>query len=140
MALKDASGRITIDEYAAQQDIQRLEQAKAALENSKRAVENLIHQASGEQGQTAAAMVEKATELRDQINSMIARLQETSSFISSTVAHYREVDRLVKEAVERSMNTAASGQGAPAQPSGGGQSKEVEKLAGVISDAFKKWF
>ncbi|WP_195451400.1 hypothetical protein [Anaeromassilibacillus sp. 1001302B_160321_C8] len=108
MALKDSSGRITIDEYAAQQDIQKINQAKAALENSKKAIENLINQASNEQGQTAVAIVEKATELRNQINTMIGRLNETSSFISSTIAHYQEVDRLVKEAIQNSMRAQAA--------------------------------
>ena len=108
MALKDSSGRITIDEYAAQQDIQKINQAKAALENSKKAIENLINQASNEQGQTAVAIVEKATELRNQINTMIGRLNETSSFISRTIAHYQEVDRLVKEAIQNSMRAQAA--------------------------------
>ena len=111
MALKDSSGRITIDEYAAQQDIQKINQAKAALENSKKAIENLINQASNEQGQTAVAIVEKATELRNQINTMIGRLNETSSFISRTIAHYQEVDRLVKEAIQNSMRAQAAAAG-----------------------------
>ena len=109
MAFKDSSGRITIDEYAAQQDIQKINQAKVALENSKKALENLINQASNEQGQTAVAIVEKATELKNQINTMIGRLNETSSFISSTIAHYQEVDRLVKEAIQNSMRTQSIG-------------------------------
>ena len=108
MAYKDSSGRITIDEHAAQQDIQKINQAKSALENSKKALENIINQASNEQGQTAIAIVEKATELKNQINTMIGRLNETSSFISNTIAHYQEVDRLVKEAIQNSMRAAAA--------------------------------
>jgi len=116
MAYKDSSGRITIDEYAAQQDIQKINQAIAALENSKKAMENIMNQASNEQGQTAVAIIEKATELRNQINTMIGRLNETSSFISNTVAHYREVDRLVKEAIENSMRAAAAATAAASKP------------------------
>lgn len=116
MAYKDSSGRITIDEHAAQQDIQKINQAKSALENSKKALENIINQASNEQGQTAIAIVEKATELKNQINTMIGRLNETSSFISNTIAHYQEVDRLVKEAIQNSMRAAAAATSNVAKP------------------------
>ena len=108
MALKDSSGRITIDENAAQQDVQRIQQAISALKDSRKAIENIIIQASNEQGQTAVAIVEKATELKNQINNMIGRLNDTSSFISNTITHYQEVDRLVKEAIQTSMATSAA--------------------------------
>ncbi len=108
MAFKDSSGRITIDEYAADQDIKRINQAINSLNDSKRALENMINQASGEKGATAVAIVEKANEMKKQIESMINRLNETSSFISRTIAHYREVDRQVKEAIQNSMRAAAS--------------------------------
>lgn len=100
MALRDSRGRITIDEVAANKDISRVLQARESLDDSRRTIESIISQASSEQGQMATAIVEKATELNNQIKDMIRRLDETSSFINRTVDHYREVDRMVKEAIE----------------------------------------
>lgn len=169
MALKDSSGRITIDEVAAQNDVRKISQARDILYGSKRTLDNIISQASGEQGQTASAIVEKATELNKQINSMIERLDETSSFISNTVAHYQEVDRLLKEAIQNSMKTSAavattsssSNSSKPAvqsattkqtksssKSSSSSQKSSAKKsdnngfddIVDSISDAFKKWF
>ncbi|MBO5869590.1 MAG: hypothetical protein J6Q89_02455 [Clostridia bacterium] len=161
MALKDSSGKITIDEYAAQQDIQKIHQAKAALENSKKAIDHIINQACNEQGKTAVAIVEKATELRNQINTMIGRLNETSSFISNTIAHYQEVDRLVKEAIQNSMNTSAvaattsspkststtsASKPTTPKPSSSSSTKKtdndgfIDDVVDAFSDAFKKFF
>ena len=162
MALKDSSGRITIDEQAAQADIRRIGQAVDYLENSKRAIDNILNQASDERGRTADAIVVKTMELGKQIQDMIARLNETSSFISRTVAHYQEVDRQVKEAIQNSMNgTGAaavaessskpanqpatpkpSASGTPQQSSGKKTNKNslIEDVADAVADAFKKWF
>ncbi len=104
MAYKDSSGRITIDEQAAAQDIRRLQEAAQILKDSRKAIVNIINQASGEQGLTARAICEKAREMCNLIDGLINRLNETSSFISRTVAHYQEVDRQVKEAIQNSSN------------------------------------
>ena len=108
MAYRDERGRITLDENAAHQDMQRLMQAKTTLEDAKKMLENLINQASGEQGQTADAVVEKATELKNRLTTLINRLTETRSFISNTVNHYKEVDRLVKEAVQATIHVVGT--------------------------------
>lgn len=99
MAFYDENGKITIDEVAAQADIRRIETAIASLNNSKKAINNLIQQATSEQGQTSSAIIEKATEMRNQIDSMIGRLSETASFISQTVSHYQWVDQKIKEEI-----------------------------------------
>ena len=167
MALKDSSGRITIDEYAAHQDIKKIRYATTALEESRKAIENIINQASTEQGQTAVAIVEKATELKNQINKMIGRLNETSSFISTTIAHYQEVDRLLKEAIQNGtqVTTAATSNtsqsaaqsSAPKQststttssskPTSSAKKSDkkdlgdfVEDAVDAFTDAIKKWF
>lgn len=108
MAYYDENGRIIIDEVAAQADIRRIETAIASLNNSKKAINNLIQQATSEQGQTSSTIIEKATEMRNQIDAMIARLSETASFISRTVAHYQWVDQKIKEAINASQATAVA--------------------------------
>lgn len=108
MALRDSSGKITIDEVAAAQDIRKIGSAIESLEASGKAVDNILRQADGEKGQTMVATIEKASELRRNINDMIRRLNETRSFIQRTVAHYQEVDRQVKAAIEASRIAASA--------------------------------
>jgi len=111
MAYKDSSGRITIDEQAAAQDIRRLQEAMQILSDSRKAIVNIINQASGEQGLAARAICEKAREMCGLIDALNNRLSETASFISRTVAHYQEVDRQVKEAIQASTAGWSSGGG-----------------------------
>lgn len=106
MAYYGENGKITIDEVAAQADIRRIEAAISSLNNSKKAIENLIQQASSEQGQTSTSVIEKATEMKKHIDEMIGRLSETASFISQTVSHYQLVDQKIKEAINASRTIA----------------------------------
>lgn len=99
MALYDENGKITIDEYAAQKDINRIRTARAALNDSLKTINSLINQASTENGQTSSAIVDKATEMKNQIVDMLNRLSETESFISKTVSHYQWVDQQVKNLI-----------------------------------------
>lgn len=115
MALKDSSGRITIDEVAAQQDIRKLEQAMVVLGESQKALESLLNQAGSEQGQTARAIEEKATELKRQVTALKDNLNVTSQFIRQTVAHYQEVDRQLKAAILAQQVTAVAQASVPTQ-------------------------
>ena len=151
MAYKDSSGRITIDEQAAAQDIRRLQEAAQILKDSRKAIANIINQASGEQGLTARAICEKAREMCNNIDALINRLNETSSFISRTVAHYQEVDRQVKEAIQNSTagawSDAVVSKPAPSTPSatdviGNAASTVMSKakdLIGDVADIFKSF-
>lgn len=99
MALYDENGRITIDEVAAQRDVKKIREALSYLNESRRTINNLIQQATATQGETGSAIIEKAGELRGQIDALIARLNETESFINKTVAHYQRVDQQVKDII-----------------------------------------
>lgn len=104
MALYDENGTITIDENAADYDIRRINEALFHLQNSRAALNNLIKQAVDYQGNTGTAIIEKATELRSQVDDMINRLNETATFIRRTVDHYQWLDHQVKEAIIASEN------------------------------------
>lgn len=104
MALHDENGRITIDEVAAQNDVRRLLSAVSALENAKASINNLVGQAAEGQGQTMLAVMDKAVEMRGNIQSMIDRLKETISFIQNTVTHYQRLDQQVKAAIEAAQD------------------------------------
>lgn len=97
MAYKDSSGKITIDEIAAKRDIQRIEKAVVSLENARKALENVVSQASSEKGAVSDATVEKTSELIRQIDDMLRRLRETSGFISKTVCRYYLIDKELRD-------------------------------------------
>ena len=104
MAYYDEHGKITIDEVAAQADIRRIETAISSLNNSRKAIDNLIRQAMEEQGQTSVAVIDKATEMRTYIDDMLARLKETAAFISSVVHYYQLVDKNIKDTINASKS------------------------------------
>lgn len=99
MAYYDENGTITIDENAANSDCNRIEKAIASLNDSKKALQNLIKQAADGKGQTAMAVAEKGAELTGKITDMISRLEETRTFINKTVQHYQQVDAAVKASI-----------------------------------------
>ena len=88
MAYRDMNGNITINENAANADIKRLCAAKQYLVDSENAINSLIKQAADGQGETATAVVEKANELKMQIEKLISALENTEDYISRTVAKY----------------------------------------------------
>ena len=99
MAYRDMNGNITINENAANADIKRLCAAKQYLVDSENAINSLIKQAADGQGETATAVVEKANELKMQIERLISALENTENYISRTVAKYKRIDKEVTEAI-----------------------------------------
>ena len=67
--------------------------------------EELIKQAADGQGETATAVVEKANELKMQIERLISALENTEDYISRTVAKYKRIDKEVTEAIINSTRT-----------------------------------
>lgn len=105
MAYMDMNGNITINENAANADIKRLCAAKQYLVDSENAINSLIKQAADGQGETATAVVEKANELKMQIERLISALENTEDYINSTVAKYKRIDKEVTEAIINSTRT-----------------------------------
>lgn len=119
MALYDENGKITIDENAAQYDVRKIQDALYCLNDSRRTLNNLIQQATQTQGETGNAITEKATELRNQIDAMIGRLNETVNFINRTVSHYQWLDQQVKEIINGRANDYTAGGGGYSSGGGG---------------------
>lgn len=111
MALYDENGKITIDERAAQYDIRQMEIAIEAIEESQKALTEIIRQANETQGNVGVAIVEKAAEMKQKNINMINRLKESVSFIQKTVAHYQWLDQQVKEAIQSRGSEVYSGGG-----------------------------
>lgn len=92
--LHDPSGQIAIDSAAAEADIQKITMAKEKLQDSLNSLNSLKSAASSMTGMTGTAIVNKSTELEKQITALIQKLDTTSRFIRTTVAKYKETDRI----------------------------------------------
>ena len=104
MALYDNNGKITIDEVAAEKDKNNLSTAIASLREAGTAIDRLIAQAQSTKGATGNAILEKATELKNQIRNMIGNLTESKDFITNTVIHYQRLDQQVKDVINSVKN------------------------------------
>lgn len=81
-----------IDEAAARADMIKMNEAIEHLKQARRAVSQLVNEAETMQGQTGAAIVEKAQELLYRIDRLISQLQTSVALLGSTVAHYQQID------------------------------------------------
>lgn len=92
MVFRDGSGVITIDEAAAHRDIMKIEQAENYLEESRVKVLQLLELAEGMTGNTAAAIRDKAEEMRAEIDSLRSNLNASKQLIRKTVIRSQLVD------------------------------------------------
>lgn len=81
-----------IDEAVARSDMAKMNQAIAHLKQARQTVTQLMNEAETMQGQTGAAIVEKAQELQHRIDRLTRQLQNSVSLLGSTVAHYQQLD------------------------------------------------
>lgn len=101
MAFRDSSGAITIDEWAAQADINKEAQAVGILREVAQVLIAVEAEAgSYYQGETAAAIAEKAQALGLRVQNLIGALEETQDYTRRVVEYYRELDRRVREAIQ----------------------------------------
>lgn len=101
MAYYDFDGKITIDEAAARRDIQKIETALPYLYNAKKSVIRIREEGSSTIGETGKAIVEKAEELTNTTNKVIEELEKTKSYIEKVVRYYQQLDREVKEQIQK---------------------------------------
>lgn len=95
MAYYDENGRITIDEIAAQHDINRASEAEEILKTVAVQLRRLVLQAEEYEGQTARALAEKAQEMLGRVQKLIDSLEETQTITRQTVSKYKELDARV---------------------------------------------
>ncbi len=100
MAYYNASGQITIDEAAANADIQKIRNAITKLEDSKNSLNRLKTSASSMQGLTGQAIVDQSVKLDKQIAALIEKLNTSASYIRKTVDKYREMDRQLAQKIK----------------------------------------
>lgn len=99
MAYHNASGQVTIDEAAANADIQKMRGAIEKLEASKNSISRMRASASSMRGETGSAIVEQCTRLERQLQSLTENLNASIRYIRSTVEKYAEEDRMVAQQI-----------------------------------------
>lgn len=102
MAYRDASGAITIDEAVAYGDISKIRSAISYLQQSRQSVNQLIGCVEPMQGQTGAAIGEKALELRSRLDALVANLETSAALISATVSRYQQIDAALAQSIKSS--------------------------------------
>ena len=93
MAYHDLNGKVMIDEAAAMADVQKAGQAVVILREASNALRVVISESESFRGETAEALVEKASLLQGKVLKLIAQLEEMQSYTRKVVAHYQELDR-----------------------------------------------
>lgn len=96
MAYRDESGRITIDEAAAGQDIANLCRAGETLRQAAGYLRETAAQAEEFSGGTAAAIIEVAERLAGDVQSSAERAQQAAELIGATVRKYQTIDQALK--------------------------------------------
>ena len=104
MAFKDANGRITIDEAAAQKDIANIRAAAEHLETTVSLLAQMTNQAALFSGDSAKAITEVCINLKNQISTMIELSGKTTYFVESIVKKYEQIDRDLKKLIDGYTN------------------------------------
>ena len=91
--LRDASGAIVIDEAEAEEDIRRVQQARASLEEAKQYIAPASIDSERMFGQTRDALEEQFTRMNKDLAEWEEFCDSTISYIRSVVAEYQRIDR-----------------------------------------------
>ena len=102
MAYRDMNGKVMIDEAAAQADIRQERQAEQILRRAANALQAVQNESNSFQGETAAAIGERAEQLRRQILNLICDLEDTQNYTQRVVRRYWLLDQKWKQIFESS--------------------------------------
>ena len=102
MAYRDMNGKVMIDEAAARADIRQERQAEQILRRAANALQAVQNESNSFQGETAAAIGERAEQLRRQILNLISDLEDTQNYTQRVVRRYWLLDQKWKQIFESS--------------------------------------
>lgn len=102
MAYRDMNGKVMIDEAAAQADIRQERQAEQILRRAANALQAVQNESNSFQGETAAAIGERAEQLRRQTLNLISDLEDTQNYTQRVVRRYWLLDQKWKQIFESS--------------------------------------
>ncbi len=91
--LRDSSGTIVIDEAEAEEDIRRVQAARASLDEAKQFLNPATIDPDRCYGMTRDALEEQFTQITARLNEWGNFCDETVSYIRHVVAEYKRIDR-----------------------------------------------
>ncbi len=91
--LRDASGAIVIDEAEAEEDIRRVQQARASLEEAKQYIDPASIDSERMYGLTRDALEQQFMKMNKDLADWEEFCDETISYIRNIVAEYQRIDR-----------------------------------------------
>ena len=91
--LRDASGTIVIDEAEAEEDIRRVQQARASLEEAKQYLDPASIDTERMYGQTRDALEEQFMRMNKDLAEWEEFCDSTIRYIRHVVAEYQRIDR-----------------------------------------------
>lgn len=103
MALYDENGKITIDENAAQYDIQNLNRSIGSLNEALSIVAAVEARASQFKGETADALQSAASSIARKLRAMIEDTEESARYIRATVNKYQRIDAALKDQINSTL-------------------------------------
>lgn len=104
MAYYDENGRITIDEVAANNDINKLKKTKESLEIALRYINQIKVLEDEFQGNFVAPMNSAFVELEKGITELISIIEALSLAIDKTVKKYRQIDDSLAKTIVSTLN------------------------------------
>ena len=91
--LRDANGTIVINEAEAEEDIRRVQQARASLEEARQYLDPASIDSERMRGLTRDALEQQFTKMTKDLDSWQEFCDETVSYIRRVVAEYQRIDR-----------------------------------------------
>ena len=91
--LRDASGAIVIDEAEAEEDIRRVQQARASLEEAKQYLDPASIDSERMYGLTRDALEQQFMKMNKDLADWEEFCDATVSYIRNIVAEYQRIDR-----------------------------------------------
>lgn len=92
-SLRNANGKIVIDEAEADADAKKIEQAKTKLEEARQFLDPSRIDAERMRGETADGLQEVFSKLQRDIKTWEERCDTTAKYIKSVVKKYQRIDR-----------------------------------------------
>lgn len=108
MAFYDENGKITIDEVAAQKDVNNLEQLNEILNGIMDTMGQIELMASEFDSETNKGIIEEVMSIKLSLKNLSTQTTLTSDFIKNVVRKYQAIDKNLREAFNSTNGTGGN--------------------------------
>ena len=108
MAFYDENGKITIDEVAAQKDVNNLEQLNEILNGIMDTMGQIELMASEFDSETNKGIIEEGMSIKLSLKNLSTQTTLTSDFIKNVVRKYQAIDKNLREAFNSTNGTGGN--------------------------------